>query len=336
MSSGLRASSTSGGTSPSGGTTGLGSTIIGNFTPEDEAKEKAEKEEKRKRQTRITNYTLIGLGCFFVGGSVLALSEWGKPHTDDQGNEVLDEFSQYSLPKQYVLRTLDTFKNYNEVMKEPAREELLPPPLRYPYLQPSYTLVLEMTGILIHPEWTYKTGWRFKKRPFVDYFLQQVGPPLFEVVIFTQEGGFTATPLLDSIDPNGYIMYRLFRDSTRYVDGNRVKDLNNLNRDLNRVIFVDCNPDACKMNRDNCLILKKWEGTDGDKTLFDLAQFLRAVATQGVDDVREVIQHYNQFDDPLEAFKENQRRLLEKEEEQMRQQTVTTQSSSLVKSFKRK
>jgi len=34
------------------------------------------------------------------------------------------------------------------------------------------------------------TGWRFKKRPGLDYFLQQCGPPLFEVVIYTHEQGF--------------------------------------------------------------------------------------------------------------------------------------------------
>jgi len=35
----------------------------------------------------------------------------------------------------------------------------------------------------------YKTGWRFKKRPGVDHFLEQVAPPLFEVVVFTAEQG---------------------------------------------------------------------------------------------------------------------------------------------------
>ena len=34
-----------------------------------------------------------------------------------------------------------------------------------------------------------------------------------------------------------------------------------------------------------------------------------AIAVSGVDDVRTVLDHYNQFDDPVEAFKENQRRL---------------------------
>lgn len=44
-------------------------------------------------------------------------------------------------------------------------------------------------------------------------------------------------------------------------------------------------------------------------TLFELANFVPAVATSGVEDVRTVLEYYNQFDDPIAAFKENQRKL---------------------------
>ena len=37
---------------------------------------------------------------------------------------------------------------------EPSAEKLLPDPLTEPYYQPPYTLVLEMTNVLVHPEWT--------------------------------------------------------------------------------------------------------------------------------------------------------------------------------------
>lgn len=33
----------------------------------------------------------------------------------------------------------------------------------------------------------------------------------------------TAFPLIDSVDPHGFISYRLFRDATRYMDGHHVK-----------------------------------------------------------------------------------------------------------------
>lgn len=33
----------------------------------------------------------------------------------------------------------------------------------------------------------------------------------------------SASPVLDGLDPNGMIMYRLFRDATKYKDGTHVK-----------------------------------------------------------------------------------------------------------------
>lgn len=59
---------------------------------------------------------------------------------------------------------------------------------------------------------------------------------LFEIVIYTKENGFTAFPIIDSLDPQGYIMYRLFKDATRYQDGQHIKDLGALNRPINKVL----------------------------------------------------------------------------------------------------
>ena len=33
----------------------------------------------------------------------------------------------------------------------------------------------------------------------------------------------TAFPIVDGLDPKGYISFRLFRDATRYIDGAHVK-----------------------------------------------------------------------------------------------------------------
>lgn len=122
-----------------------------------------------------------------------------------------------------------------KTIEEPTSDKLLPDPVREPYIQPPYTLSLEIMGVLVHPEWSYYTGWRFKKRPAVDFFLQQVGPPLFEVIVYTKENGFTAYPIINSLDPQGYIMYRLYRDATHYVDGHHRKVLGALNRPIKRV-----------------------------------------------------------------------------------------------------
>lgn len=41
-----------------------------------------------------------------------------------------------------------------QMIIEPTSPCLLPDPLREPYYQPPYTLVLELTGVLLHPEWS--------------------------------------------------------------------------------------------------------------------------------------------------------------------------------------
>lgn len=67
--------------------------------------------------------------------------------------------------------------------------------------------------------------------------------PLTESVKSVRESDFTFSfvnfqtvfPILDSLDPNGYIMYRLVRDATDFIDGHHVKNLDCLNRDLKKV-----------------------------------------------------------------------------------------------------
>lgn len=220
-----------------------------------------------------------------------------------------DEFSDMPWGVSHLMRG---WKNLREDMREtfaePSQPVLLPPPIGAEYGRKPYTLVVEPNGVLVKPEWTYQTGWRFKKRPYIDYFLKQCGPPLFEIVVYTQDQGSTAFPIIDALDPQGYITYRLFKDSTKYVSGAHVKELKQLGRDMKKVIHLDHDPAACQNNPENCFILSKWDGDSSDKTLVELSDFIREIAKQGVEDVRPVLRHFSQFEDPIEKFKENQRK----------------------------
>lgn len=263
-------------------------------------------------------YGLLLLGGWATVTTGVLINIWGAPAIDPEGNEIKDEFSDMSFLQAYLKRALKEFHQYKQMLKDPSRDKLLPDPLQYPYMQPPYTLVMEMTGVLVHPDWTYGTGWRFKKRPGLDYFLQQVGPPLFEIVIYTSEQGYNADPILNNLDPNGYVMYRLYRDATRYVEGRHVKDLSCLNRDLSKVIIIDWNKASTKLQEENRFLLKRWTGADDDRTLIDLANFLRTLSMSGIEDVRTVLQYYSEFEDPIGAFRENQRLLQEEQEKQVR------------------
>ncbi|KAG7163915.1 mitochondrial import inner membrane translocase subunit TIM50-C-like [Homarus americanus] len=300
----------------------------------------SEKEQQEKEKTwRTLKYSFIAFGVMVTGMSGVLIWSWGSPNMDMEGNPIPDEFVSMPVIQQYLYRTWRGMHDMNKMIQEPSREKLLPDPLKEPYIQPPYTLVLELRDVLVHPEWTYETGWRFKKRPGVEFLLHHCAPPLFEIVIYTTEQGFTAFPLIDHLDPNGYVWYRLFKDTTRYVEGKHVKDLTCLNRDLSKVICVDWDSDAVSCPR-NHLKLERWDGNMTDQSLLELGFMLRTIAESEVSDVREVIDYYRTFDSPLAAFRENHRKAQEQEmvlsqkaEEERQSKTFT---SSWTSSFLRR
>ncbi|XP_042269504.1 mitochondrial import inner membrane translocase subunit TIM50 isoform X2 [Thunnus thynnus] len=274
-------------------------------------------DKKQKENTAYAKKMVLRLaGLMGLGGAVSIVYIFGTNSVDEQGNQIPDEFDRDPPVIQHLRRTFKYFQDYRQMIIEPTSPKLLPDPLKEPYYQPPYTLVLELTDVLLHPEWSLATGWRFKKRPGIDYLFQQLAP-LYEIVIFTAETGMTAFPLIDSIDPQGFVMYRLFRDATRYMEGHHVKDVSCLNRDTSKVIVVDCKREAFSLQPFNGMALKKWDGNSEDRTLYDLANFLKTIALSGVDDVRSVLENYALEDDPIDAFKRRQAQLAKEEEQRL-------------------
>lgn len=304
-----------------------------NVDEDTERERKRKDEEEAKENEKAWKHMKIGFAVFGSSGTALAIwavYEFGKPEVDAEGQVIEDEFSKSPVIQQYIQRMWKSMNYYQKMIQEPSRDKLLPDPLKHPYIQPPYTLVLEMKDVLVHPDWTYQTGWRFKKRPGVDHFLQECAKN-FEIVVFTAEQGMTVFPILDALDPNGYIMYRLVRDATHFVDGHHVKNLDNLNRDLSKVIVVDWDENATKLHPDNTFNIARWLGNDDDTQLLDLISFLKTLASAEVEDVRDVLHYYRQFDDPIAQFRENQRLLLEQMQEKERQEL--TKSKPIVKKW---
>ncbi|KAF7242250.1 Mitochondrial import inner membrane translocase subunit TIM50 [Varanus komodoensis] len=274
--------------------------------------EGADEQQEKKKQKENTAYAkkmvLRIAGLMGAGSGIAVIYIFGSNSVDEHGVKIPDEFDNDPVVIQQLRRAYKYFKDYRQMIIEPTSPKLLPDPLKEPYYQPPYTLVIELTDVLLHPEWSLVTGWRFKKRPGIDNLFQQLAP-LYEIVIFTSETGMTAFPLIDSVDPHGFISYRLFRDATRYMDGHHVKDISCLNRDPAKVVVVDCKKEAFRLQPFNGMALKKWDGNSDDRALFDLAAFLKTVALSGVEDVRSVLENYSLEEDPLEAFKRRQSQL---------------------------
>ncbi|XP_037123161.1 mitochondrial import inner membrane translocase subunit TIM50 [Syngnathus acus] len=283
------------------------------------AGERAAGEEKQKQKENTAYAKKMALrlaGLMGLGGAVTVVYVFGSNSVDEQGKRIPDEFDREPLVVQQLKRTVKYFQDYRQMIIEPTSPKLLPDPVKEPYYQPPYTLVLELTDVLLHPEWSLATGWRFKKRPGIDYLFQQLAP-LYEIIIFTAETGMTAYPLIDGIDPQGFVLYRLFRDATRYMEGHHVKDVSCLNRDGSKVIVVDCKREAFSLQPFNGVALKKWDGNSDDRTLYDLANFLKTIALSGVEDVRSVLENYAAEDDPIDAFKRRQAQLAQEEEQRV-------------------
>jgi len=278
------------------------------------APSEAEGGEKAKYQplTKWQKWGYIFFGVNMVSLVIGSFVVFALPDKDESGNEIKDEHSSLPFPTQYVQRLkAKVFKTQKDLV-EPFSDKLLPDPLPEPYYQPKYTVLVELTGMLVHADWTHKHGWRFQKRPGVDMLVSQLGYPQFELVVYTKENALTFYPIIEGLDPgNQFLMYKLFRDATRYVDGGHKKDLGALNRDLRKVILVDYDAESTMGHRDNALVIKKFEGDNTDTSLIGLTQLLMAIKESDVEDVREVLAYYRQFDDPIEAFRENQRKLQE-------------------------
>ena len=76
------------------------------------------------------------------------------PDKDENGNDIEDEFSQLPFFSQRYQRLKNKIFTTKKAIEEPFSDKLLPDELKPPYIQPKYTICIELTGLLIHSKWT--------------------------------------------------------------------------------------------------------------------------------------------------------------------------------------
>lgn len=167
---------------------------------------------------------------------------------------------------------------------------------------PKITLVLDLDETLVHcttertpqPAITFSVNWNggtyfvsAMERPYLQEFMKEVSK-LFEVVIFTASQKVYANKLLDIIDPEfKWSKKRLFRESCAFIEGNYIKDLEVLGRDMSKIVIIDNSPQAFALQYDNALPISSWFDDSNDMELAKVLPLLRKLAV--ADDVRPIL-----------------------------------------------
>ncbi|RXW25692.1 hypothetical protein EST38_g162 [Candolleomyces aberdarensis] len=250
-------------------------------------------EKRRKVMSRVM---MAILGGAFAAHTVYLGREWEEEELKAKRLRLED------APATRWGRTKERFGDLFDYFNKPAWPELLPPPYPPPHGKP-YTLVLSLDDLLITSTWDRQHGWRTAKRPGLDYFIAYISQ-FYEVVIFTSQNSWTAAPVVDKLDRfNFFISHRLYREGTRSLNGEIVKDLSYLNRDLSKVIVLDTVPDHVKLQSENAVILPKWKGDPNDRGLIAMIPFLESIGIYRPPDVRPILQAYEGKDVAVEYAK---------------------------------
>lgn len=168
-----------------------------------------------KRRQKMANWAFIAAGLALVGGTVYLGREWDEEEMEKH-HDIPNGWGLGLWWKRAKARMTGTVSYY----QEPAFEKLLPDP--DPSFERPYTLCISLEDMLVHSEWTRDQGWRLAKRPGVDYFLRYLSQ-YYEIVLFTSVPFANAEPIVRKMDPYRFIMWPLFREATKYKDGEIIK-----------------------------------------------------------------------------------------------------------------
>jgi len=201
--------------------------------------------------------------------------------------------------------TQDSDENIDTTENNKNRIKLLGSP--HPDDAGKKCLVLDLDETLVHSSFRAVEGADFvipvqiedvvhfvyvAKRPGVDEFLIEMAKH-YEIVIYTASLNKYADPLLDLLDLQKVIRYRLFRESCVFYEGNYVKDLSVLDRDLSSTIIIDNSPNSYLFHPENAIDCSSFIDDPRDRELDQIGSFLTGI--KNAKDVRGICHQWKDW-----------------------------------------
>ncbi|KAA8528974.1 hypothetical protein F0562_033538 [Nyssa sinensis] len=261
-----------------------------------------------QEEMTLMNMTYPDLGGASLSSEVSAM----YPSMKNSKLECVDEHNQEHMSSDVYVEDdeceeFDEFDPYLFIKNLPALSSVVPTfrPVLLPKQTrscPPTTLVLDLDETLVHStlepcndaDFTFPVDFNMKEhtvyvrcRPHLKDFMERVASR-FEIIIFTASQSIYAEQLLNVLDPKRRIFrHRVYRESCVFVEGNYLKDLSVLGRDLAHVIIIDNSPQAFGFQVDNGIPIESWFDDRADQELLLLLPFLESLV--GVEDVRPLI-----------------------------------------------
>lgn len=285
---------------------------------------KARKTSTEIKRERYSNWFYIFSFSGLAGYGLYMTRDWEENEPQELKVKVANGYTASLMYGRFKAR----FNSIFTYFQEPPFPDLLPPPPPAPYQRP-LTLVLSLEDLLVHSEWSQKHGWRTAKRPGVDYFLGYLSQ-YYEIVLFSSNYMMYSEKIAEKLDPlHAFISYNLYKEHCVYKDHVHIKDLSKLNRDVNKVIIIDTDPNSYKLQPENAIPMQPWTGENDDK-LIQLIPFLEYLATQQVSDVKPILNSFNDKNNIPIEFNERAAKLKSKFVEEQKKKAQGNWAISLL------